>query len=139
MKNREMGGKKMKWKDVRELIIEDGNRGRNKEIIIRHLDESTFFDNIDGFTDPELISNREVRENKLTGEEDINSNLLVYNYIGHRGVGFLKGYNNLEELEEEILCGAYLCNTFCTQLTVIENGKIKEYEYSEEENTVRWL
>lgn len=132
----------MKWKEVKDLIIKDGNWEGDKTDH-EHLDKCVFFVGVnDEISDKDMnddsfdVHNFE-RRYELSGEEEINGDLLMFDYEGHTGLGFLVAYDNLEAVEKAMLNGAHLGNMFCTQVTVIENGEVKQYEYDEDNKSVK--
>ncbi|BBH19245.1 hypothetical protein Back11_05900 [Paenibacillus baekrokdamisoli] len=78
-----------------------------------NLDESVFY-----FRD---------RENPLTGQEIITGDYLIFDYIGHNGDMFIKQFNSIDELEEEITGSGGITNTFTTYQIAIVMGKVRHY------------
>lgn len=69
----------------------------------------------------------EQREVPLTGNEIINGEFLLYEYIGHTGDTYIKEFNSIDEIENEIISGSGLTNTFTTYQLAIIKGTVKVY------------
>ncbi|WP_339209199.1 hypothetical protein MHH56_15585 [Paenibacillus sp. FSL K6-3182] len=78
-----------------------------------NLDESVFY-----FRD---------RETPLTGQEMITGDYLIFDYTGHNEDMFIKQFNSINELEEEITDGGGITNTFTTFQIALVFGKVRHY------------
>ncbi|MEC0090848.1 hypothetical protein [Paenibacillus macquariensis] len=78
-----------------------------------NLDESVFY-----FRD---------RETPLTGQEMITGDYLIFDSTGHNEDMFIKQYNSINELEEEITAGGRITNPFTTFQIAIVLGKVRHF------------
>ncbi|MED5016780.1 hypothetical protein P9847_05620 [Paenibacillus chibensis] len=76
----------------------------------------------------ETVSYFRKREVPLSGDEIVNGDFFVFEYIGHNGDMFLRQYNSLIDIEEQITSGSGITNPFTTYQVAIVNGGVKEYE-----------
>ncbi|WP_169088959.1 hypothetical protein [Paenibacillus sp. PL91] len=67
------------------------------------------------------------REIPLTGQEMITGEYLIFDYCGHNEDMFIKQFNSINELEEEIIGGGGITNTFTTYQIAFVSGKVRHY------------
>lgn len=67
------------------------------------------------------------REIPLTGHEMITGDYLIFDYCGHNEDMFITQFNSINELEEEIIGGGGITNTFTTYQIAIVLGKVRHY------------
>lgn len=104
---------------LRRLEFYEGNEH------LQHVNEETSY-----------IHNREV---PLKGDELVYGDYLLYDCCGHNEMDIIWKLGNLKEVEEHLLDKGGLQNPFTTEMIVIEYGKVKEYEYDKQNNTLTWL
>ncbi|PWV87633.1 hypothetical protein DFQ01_1607 [Paenibacillus cellulosilyticus] len=68
------------------------------------------------------------REVPLSGDEILEGDFFLFDYIGHNEDMYLRQYTSMTEIEEQITNGGGITNPFTTYQVVIVNGEVKEYE-----------
>ncbi|MCL6603002.1 MAG: hypothetical protein K6T94_09030 [Paenibacillus sp.] len=69
----------------------------------------------------------EQREVPLNGNEIISGEFLIFKYIAHTEEMYIKEFNSMNEIENEIIAPGGITNPFIEYQLAIIKGKVKEY------------